>query len=242
MACPPVPAPSCREDQFLVEVRSDKSCCYSYLCGKFLNQKVRVKFFGVRPICHASNNYTNKTEFVFVFSVWAVCESCIEPIPTCSHEEILAVDLNTTNSCCPQYHCGKCGVRVCVYVLLSSEVKFILSPIVAVCDVNLCPESSVSCAPGLSLVQTSVPGHCCPTHHCGTHPKRLTQLCTSISTHQLIYILFVSGVCWEDDWNNLRRCYACHILEQTTFFLNLLSFTPRMPVWGQLSAHLSGGK
>ncbi|KAF3854765.1 hypothetical protein F7725_022820 [Dissostichus mawsoni] len=90
MACPPVSAPNCREDQFLVEVRGSRSCCYSYLC---------------------------------------VCESCIEPIPTCSHGEILAVDLNTTNSCCPQYHC--------------------------VCDVNLCPESSVTCAPGLTLVQTA---------------------------------------------------------------------------------------
>uniref|UniRef100_A0AAX7TJP8 Otogelin-like n=1 Tax=Astatotilapia calliptera TaxID=8154 RepID=A0AAX7TJP8_ASTCA len=102
MACPPVSTPECREDQFLVEVRGQKSCCYSYLC--------------------------------------AVCESCIEPIPTCSNGEILAVDLNTTSSCCPQYHC--------------------------VCDVNLCPQSSVSCAPGLSLVQTAIPGHCCPQHHC----------------------------------------------------------------------------
>uniref|UniRef100_A0A667Z3U8 Otogelin like n=1 Tax=Myripristis murdjan TaxID=586833 RepID=A0A667Z3U8_9TELE len=101
MACPSVSVPECREDQFLVEVREDKSCCYSYLC---------------------------------------VCESCIEPVPTCSHGEILAVDMNTTSSCCPRYHC--------------------------VCDTSLCPESSVSCAPGLSLVQTAVPGHCCPQHHC----------------------------------------------------------------------------
>ncbi|XP_068169533.1 otogelin-like protein isoform X4 [Antennarius striatus] len=101
MVCPSVSAPNCREDQFLVEVRGQKPCCYSYMC---------------------------------------VCESCIEPIPTCSHGEILAVDVNNTNSCCPQYHC--------------------------VCDVNMCTESSVSCAPGLSLVQTTIPGHCCPQHHC----------------------------------------------------------------------------
>ncbi|XP_042178686.1 otogelin-like protein [Oncorhynchus tshawytscha] len=100
-ACPPVTAPDCREDQFLVEVREDNSCCYSFLC---------------------------------------VCESCIEPVPACSDGEILAVNLNTTNSCCPQYHC--------------------------VCDVNLCPESSLTCSPGLSLVQTTHPGHCCPDHRC----------------------------------------------------------------------------
>lgn len=111
-----------------------------------------------------------KLNVLFVFSVRAVCESCIEPIPTCSHGEILAVDLNTTNSCCPQYHCGKCVlmyVCVCFHVYVF-KVMFLLS-CVAVCDVNLCPESSVTCAPGLSLVQTAVPGHCCPQHHCGIH-------------------------------------------------------------------------
>ncbi|XP_055789705.1 otogelin-like protein isoform X2 [Salvelinus fontinalis] len=100
-ACPPLTPPDCREDQFLVEVREDNSCCYSFLC---------------------------------------VCESCIEPVPSCSYGEILAVDLNTTHSCCPQYHC--------------------------VCDVNLCPESTLSCSPGLSLIQTTLPGHCCPDRHC----------------------------------------------------------------------------
>uniref|UniRef100_A0A8C7RN03 Otogelin-like n=1 Tax=Oncorhynchus mykiss TaxID=8022 RepID=A0A8C7RN03_ONCMY len=107
-ACLPLTAPDCREDQFLVEVREDNSCCYTFLC---------------------------------------VCESCIEPAPSCSYGEILAVDLNTTHSCCPQYHC--------------------------VCDVNLCPESTLSCSPGLSLIQTTLPGHCCPDRHCGTHTHTL---------------------------------------------------------------------
>lgn len=33
-ACPPMSAPSCRDDQFLVEVRGEKPCCYTYLCGE----------------------------------------------------------------------------------------------------------------------------------------------------------------------------------------------------------------
>ncbi|KPP78948.1 otogelin-like protein-like, partial [Scleropages formosus] len=70
-ACPSVLMPECREDQFLVEVRMEKSCCYSFLC---------------------------------------VCESCIDPIPVCKDGEILAVDLNTTDRCCPQYHCEKAPV------------------------------------------------------------------------------------------------------------------------------------
>ncbi|CAB1323133.1 unnamed protein product [Coregonus sp. 'balchen'] len=129
-ACPPLTAPDCREDQFLVEVREDNSCCYSFLC---------------------------------------VCESCIEPVPSCSYGEILAVDLNTTHSCCPQYHC--------------------------VCDVNLCPESSLSCSPECQCEDSSLPvcqvsliqyyeGELCYTVHCLTHRD----------THTGYYAMDVSAV------------------------------------------------
>uniref|UniRef100_A0A8C1ZBR3 Otogelin-like n=1 Tax=Cyprinus carpio TaxID=7962 RepID=A0A8C1ZBR3_CYPCA len=100
LACQSVPAPICREDQFLVEVRGAHACCYSYMC---------------------------------------VCESCIEPVPVCLPGEILAVDVNTTNHCCPHYHC--------------------------VCDRSLCPEPSVSCAPGAVLVKRLVLDRCCPETH-----------------------------------------------------------------------------
>ncbi|XP_035381341.1 otogelin-like protein [Electrophorus electricus] len=101
LACPHVPIPECREDQFLVEVRGQPACCYTYLC---------------------------------------VCESCMEPIPVCLPGELLAVDMNTTNHCCPQYYC--------------------------VCDMSLCPEPSISCAPGAALVRRPVSGSCCPETHC----------------------------------------------------------------------------
>nr|XP_015208412.1 PREDICTED: otogelin-like protein [Lepisosteus oculatus] len=101
MACPTVVPHECREDQFLVEVREDKSCCYSFLC---------------------------------------VCESCIEPIPSCNDGEILAVDLNSTQRCCPQYHC--------------------------VCDVNLCPVANIECTHGTVLVKENVPAQCCPEWKC----------------------------------------------------------------------------
>lgn len=47
----------------------------------------------------------------------------------------------------------------------------------SVCDVNLCSKSSVSCAPGLSLVETAVPGDCCPHHHCGTCTHAHSYIC-----------------------------------------------------------------
>ncbi|XP_016105563.1 otogelin-like protein [Sinocyclocheilus grahami] len=36
LACQSVPAPICREDQFLVEVRGAQACCYSYMCASGL--------------------------------------------------------------------------------------------------------------------------------------------------------------------------------------------------------------
>lgn len=136
-----------------------------------------------------------------------MCESCIEPIPTCLHGEILAVDLNTTNSCCPQYYCGKCALLCCcVCVCLFFFKIFCLC--IAVCDVNLCPESSVSCAPGLSLVQTAIAGHCCPQHHCGTHSETHTHIQYTL----IYYSLLVSNHLRVDECYYLKICYACHIL------------------------------
>ncbi|XP_075894113.1 otogelin-like protein [Nelusetta ayraudi] len=130
-------APSCDTDNRLVMGYSALSCCPEYRCEcdpaacppvsalSCREDQFLVEVRGEKPCC---------------YSYLCVCESCIEPIPACSHGEILAVDLNHTNSCCPRYHC--------------------------VCDANLCPESSLSCAPGLTLVQTTQPGSCCPQHHC----------------------------------------------------------------------------
>lgn len=187
MACPPTSAPSCREDQFLVEVRGDKPCCYSYLCGKFFYGTAQVSLKQIfkhsgeaghhNSLFNAFIIYSNNTEFI-MFSVWVVCESCIEPIPSCSHGEILAVDLNNTSSCCPHYHCGKCSypfLRVSLFLSLFSKSPLCFLKCVTVCDVNLCPESSVSCPSGVTLVQTTVEGQCCPQYHCGTPSKYYTQ-------------------------------------------------------------------
>ncbi|XP_047189522.1 otogelin-like protein isoform X2 [Scophthalmus maximus] len=130
-------APPCDNGNRLIIGYSALSCCPEYRCECDPMACPPVS----APNCREDQFLVEvRGQKSCCYSYLCVCESCIDPIPTCSHGEILAVDLNTTNSCCPQYHC--------------------------VCDVNLCPESSVSCAPGLSLVQTTLPGHCCPQHHC----------------------------------------------------------------------------
>ncbi|XP_032894112.1 otogelin-like protein isoform X1 [Amblyraja radiata] len=101
LACPTSSLPACREDQFLVEVRIDDSCCFSFQC---------------------------------------VCESCIDPIPTCNEGDVLAVDLNTADRCCPLYHC--------------------------VCDENLCSPPNKTCAVGMKLMKVQISGLCCPDWQC----------------------------------------------------------------------------
>ncbi|XP_061578769.1 otogelin-like protein [Cololabis saira] len=129
--------PPCDNGDRLVIGYSTLSCCPEYRCECDPTACPPVS----TPDCREDQFLVEvRGQKSCCYSYLCVCESCIEPIPTCSNGQILAVDINTTNSCCPVYYC--------------------------VCDVNLCPESSVRCAPGLSLVQTAVPGHCCPQHHC----------------------------------------------------------------------------
>ncbi|PWA14289.1 hypothetical protein CCH79_00012260 [Gambusia affinis] len=130
-------APPCDNGNRLVIGYSALSCCPEYRCE--CDPMACPPVFA--PDCREDQFLVEvRGQKSCCYSYLCVCESCIESIPSCSDGEILAVDPNSTNSCCPQYHC--------------------------VCDVNQCPKSSLSCAPGLSLVETAAPGDCCPQHHC----------------------------------------------------------------------------
>ncbi|XP_077453342.1 otogelin-like protein isoform X3 [Stigmatopora argus] len=130
-------APACDEGDRLVIGYSSLSCCPEYRCECDPAACPSVP----SPSCGEDQFLVEiREEKLCCYSYLCVCESCMEPVPVCSHAEILAVVLNTTKSCCPRYHC--------------------------VCDVNQCPESSVVCAPGLALVETTLPGYCCPQKHC----------------------------------------------------------------------------
>ncbi|XP_069758400.1 otogelin-like protein [Narcine bancroftii] len=74
------------------------------------------------------------------FSFQCVCESCIDPIPTCNEGDLLVVDLNTVDRCCPLYHC--------------------------VCDENLCRPPDKTCAVGMKLVKRYISEACCPDWQC----------------------------------------------------------------------------
>ncbi|RVE71881.1 hypothetical protein OJAV_G00056360 [Oryzias javanicus] len=171
--CSAVPTPLCeREGEYVLDVLEEGHCCPKKICECNMTicdsevppcdngNKLVIGYSALSccpeyrcecdPMACPPVSYPECREDQFLvevrgqksccYSYLCVCESCVDPVPTCSQGEILAVDLNSTNRCCPQYYC--------------------------VCDVNQCPESFVSCAPGLSLVQTTLPGQCCPQHHC----------------------------------------------------------------------------
>ncbi|KAI2653362.1 Otogelin-like protein [Labeo rohita] len=143
--------PSCENGDKLVIGYSALSCCPEYRCECDPLACQSVP----APICREDQFLVEvRGAHACCYSYMCVCESCIEPIPVCLPGEILAVDVNTTNHCCPQYHC--------------------------VCDMSLCPEPSVSCAPGAVLVKRPVPDSCCPETHCECQCHNVTlPVCTA---------------------------------------------------------------
>lgn len=123
--------------------------------------------------------------------------------------------------------------NMCASVTMSSKSRLRFLCVGTVCDVNLCPESSVSCAPGLSLVQATIAGNCCPQYHCGT--KSHTKILMHTSTHTLITLRLLM-------YFELMFRIISEVAKITSCLNFFLWISPRMPLWGRLSPHLSGGK
>lgn len=180
MACPPVSSPDCREDQFLVEVRGAKSCCYSYLCGRFRLSPWIGTIIISGQLFISAFPYDTKT----ILCVYSVCESCIEPIPTCANGEILAVDLNTTNSCCPHYHCGK--KQVCTFIFSFSCLQTDIVFSILCCSLWCEPLSRILCelCTWSLFNKNNCPGTLLPTISLWyTHTPRLFFIITLAYSH-----------------------------------------------------------
>ncbi|KAG7271060.1 hypothetical protein CRUP_037959 [Coryphaenoides rupestris] len=104
-------------------------------------------------------------------SVVAVEPDCSSsPALLCEREGEYVLEVMEEGACCPK--------KICV------------------CDVNLCPESPVSCAAGLSLVQTAVPGHCCPEHRCEKGEVCVFQSVTVLGPGQSLVQYFAGDLCY----------------------------------------------
>lgn len=132
---------------------------------------------------------------------YAVCSSCPESPPVCLEGEVMTVDSNTMDHCCPAYQCGqRKHMPLVIYSCLISlhllrkwtfrEWNFVythnafsfLSVIIhlwrcfwfvcAVCEPYRCPQ--LSCPVGMSVASVSSLGHCCPNQTCGMAHKTIT--------------------------------------------------------------------
>ncbi|XP_016092643.1 otogelin-like [Sinocyclocheilus grahami] len=67
-----------------------------------------------------------------------LCDKCSEAAPVCQDGELLIVDTNSTECCCPVYHC--------------------------LCETSRCLD--ITCPVGMAVVSTRIQDQCCPLHTC----------------------------------------------------------------------------
>ncbi|KAK7929826.1 hypothetical protein WMY93_006221 [Mugilogobius chulae] len=129
-----LPPPLCNYGEKLVSYYRQDSCCpqYSCECDPELCESVV-------PSCRDDQTLiSTKADQSCCLAHICMCLSCSEAPPVCQEGEVLAVDFNTTDRCCPLYQC--------------------------VCEPQRCPQ--ISCSLGESPVSSSVPGRCCPQQTC----------------------------------------------------------------------------
>ncbi|XP_068596445.1 otogelin [Brachionichthys hirsutus] len=127
-------SPECRYGEKLVSYYRQDSCCPDYVCECDLSLCESDI-----PSCRDDQTLiATRADGSCCFAHICICSSCPETPPRCLDGEVLTVDSNTLERCCPAYRCG--------------------------CEPYRCPQ--LSCPIGLSVVSSSIPGHCCPNQTC----------------------------------------------------------------------------
>uniref|UniRef100_A0A8C8SMQ0 Otogelin n=1 Tax=Pelusios castaneus TaxID=367368 RepID=A0A8C8SMQ0_9SAUR len=128
--------PECKDLEKLVTYYREDSCCPNYTC--------ECDPFKCEPMEQSQNCREDQTliaarvEGTCCISYICACEVCSDQIPKCQEGEVLTVDGNTTDRCCPAYQC--------------------------ICETYRCPE--FQCALGMSLLEVWSPEKCCPYRTC----------------------------------------------------------------------------
>uniref|UniRef100_A0A672GQ44 Otogelin n=1 Tax=Salarias fasciatus TaxID=181472 RepID=A0A672GQ44_SALFA len=135
--------PECKYGEKLVSYYRQDSCCPDYVCEcdpELCESDV--------PSCRDDQTLiATRADGSCCLANICMCNPCMETPPVCQDGEVLTVDSNTTDRCCPAYQC--------------------------VCEPYRCPQ--ISCPMGMSVVSTSSPSHCCPNQTCGTTQNRPQQ-------------------------------------------------------------------
>ncbi|KFP79420.1 Otogelin, partial [Apaloderma vittatum] len=133
--CEPL-IPECNGLEKLVTYYSEESCCPSYVCEC---DPAKCEPVEQMPSCRDDQTLiAARVESTCCISYICACEGCSDQIPKCQEGEVLIVDGNTTEKCCPTYQC--------------------------ICEIHRCPE--FKCMLGMSLVEVWSPEKCCPFRRC----------------------------------------------------------------------------
>ncbi|NWU76356.1 OTOG protein, partial [Onychorhynchus coronatus] len=128
--------PECNVLEKLVTYYSEESCCPSYVCEC---DPEKCEPLEQTPRCQDDQTLiATRVENTCCISYICACAACSDQIPKCQEGEVLIVDGNTTDRCCPTYQC--------------------------ICEIHRCPE--FKCMLGMSLVEVWSPEKCCPFRTC----------------------------------------------------------------------------
>ncbi|XP_032546955.1 otogelin [Chiroxiphia lanceolata] len=128
--------PECNALEKLVTYYSEESCCPSYVCEC---DSEKCEPMEEIPSCQDDQTLiAARVENTCCISYICACPACSDQIPKCQEGEVLIVDGNTTDRCCPMYQC--------------------------ICEIHRCPE--FRCMLGMSLVEVWSPEKCCPFRTC----------------------------------------------------------------------------
>ncbi|XP_078077506.1 otogelin [Mustelus asterias] len=127
-------APHCAYGERLISYYKPDFCCPDYFC-----ECDPKKCESDIPTCQEDQTLiATRADGSCCLAYICMCGACADKIPTCQKGEILTVDNNTTEMCCPAYQC--------------------------VCEINRCPKSQ--CPSGMKVVESWSPDLCCPFHSC----------------------------------------------------------------------------
>ncbi|XP_060714805.1 otogelin [Tachysurus vachellii] len=151
----------CKFGQKMVSYFRQDSCCPQYTCECDPEQCVLDI-----PVCREDQTLiATRNEGSCCLAYICMCDICSEVIPECADGEFLTVELNSTDRCCPIYHC--------------------------LCEHSRC--SVIKCPVGMVAVSTKVPKQCCPSQECKCACETISQPKCGMGENLQLHRVFMAG-------------------------------------------------
>ncbi|KAK1891598.1 Otogelin [Dissostichus eleginoides] len=133
--------PECKYGEKVVSYYRQDSCCPDFICEcdpELCESEV--------PSCREDQALiATRADGSCCLAYICICSSCAEMPPLCHDGEVLTVDANATDRCCPAYQCGQ-----------GTNTHFL------------------SCPVGMLVVSVSSPSRCCPNQTCECSCDKMT--------------------------------------------------------------------